>query len=196
NRQPMMNQMTGVSNMNLPLRPNVPNQGTINAQMLAQRQRELLSNHLRQRQRSMSMRPQGLNVPSNMAAGTMGSSQIAHGNPTHFPYTPNYGISQQPDSGFGGAATPQSPLVSPRMGHAQSPMMQQGNATFQSSPEMNGWTQGNMNANSMYTQQASSGVYNSNGMSMNVTMTPNTNSMSNMAQMGTEQTPEVSREPL
>lgn len=26
NRQPMMNQMTGVSNMNLPLRPNVPNQ--------------------------------------------------------------------------------------------------------------------------------------------------------------------------
>lgn len=57
------------------------------------------------------------------------------------------GITQQPDGGFGGAATPQSPLVSPRMGHAQSPMMQQGNATFQSSPEMNGWTQGNMNAN-------------------------------------------------
>lgn len=66
-------------------------QGTINAQMLAQRQRELLSNHLRQRQRSMGMRPQGLNVPSNMAAGTMGGAQIAHANPTHFPYAPNYG---------------------------------------------------------------------------------------------------------
>lgn len=121
--------------MNLPLRPNVPNQvctnqvteaemrelektvtycktlqfkrfvfffflffpllsqGTINAQMLAQRQREMLSNHLRQRQRSMSMRPQGLNVPSNMAAGAMGGAQIAHANPTHFPYTANYGTS-------------------------------------------------------------------------------------------------------
>lgn len=55
------------------------------------------------------------------------------------------GITQQPDGGFGGAATPQSPLVSPRMGHAQSPLMQQGNATFQSTPEINGWTQGNMN---------------------------------------------------
>lgn len=57
------------------------------------------------------------------------------------------GMSQQPDGGFGGATTPQSPLMSPRMGHAQSPMMQQGNAPFQSSPDMNGWTQGNMNTN-------------------------------------------------
>lgn len=59
------------------------------------------------------------------------------------------GMSQQSDGGFGGAATPQSPLMSPRLGHAQSPMMQQaqGNTSFQSSPDMNGWTQGNMNAN-------------------------------------------------
>ncbi len=59
------------------------------------------------------------------------------------------GMSQQSDGGFGGAATPQSPLLSPRMGHAQSPMLQQaqGNTSFQSSPEMNGWTQGSINAN-------------------------------------------------
>ncbi|KAK7123871.1 hypothetical protein R3I93_022093 [Phoxinus phoxinus] len=283
NRQPMMNQMTGVSNMNLPLRPNVPNQGTINAQMLAQRQREMLSNHLRQRQldqqrqqqqqqqqqqqRSMVMRAQGLNLPPNMAAagmpGTMSNPRIPQANPQQFPYPPNYGtglaspppstspfspgspnlpapqllshsamhgsqmslanqgmlgslsgqfgavmspqmqhsafqfpssgMSQQSDGGFGGAATPQSPLMSPRMGHAQSPMMQQaqGNTSFQSSPEMNGWTQGNMNANSMFTQQsppqfgqqANNNMYNGNGMNLNVPMATNS---SNMGQMGNQ----------
>ncbi|XP_077100584.1 nuclear receptor coactivator 2 isoform X2 [Siphateles boraxobius] len=282
NRQPMMNQMPGVSNMNLPLRPNVPNQGTINAQMLAQRQRELLSNHLRQRQldqqrqqqqqqqqqqRSMVMRAQGLNLPPNMASagmpGTMSNPRIPQANPQQFPYPPNYGtglaspppstspfspsspnlpapqllshsamhgsqmslanqgmlgslsgqfgavmspqmqhsafqfpssgMSQQSDGGFGGAATPQSPLMSPRMGHAQSPMMQQaqGNTSFQSSAEMNGWTQGNMNANSMFTQQsppqfgqqANNNMYNGNGMNLNVPMATNS---SNMGQMGNQ----------
>ncbi|XP_056594913.1 nuclear receptor coactivator 2 isoform X3 [Triplophysa dalaica] len=289
NRQPIMNQMTGVSNMNLPLRPNVPNQGTINAQMLAQRQRELLSNHLRQRQmghqldqqrqqqqqqqqqqRSMAMRAQGLSMPPNMAAaaaagmpGAMNNPRIPQANPQQFPYPPNYGtglaspppstspfspgspnlpapqllthsamhgsqmslanqgmlgslsgqfgavmspqmqhsafqfpssgMSQQSDGGFGGAATPQSPLMSPRLGHAQSPMMQQaqGNTSFQSSPDMNGWTQGNMNANSMFTQQsppqfpqqANNNMYNGNGMNLNVSMGTNS---SNMGQMGNQ----------
>ncbi|XP_073719859.1 nuclear receptor coactivator 2 isoform X3 [Misgurnus anguillicaudatus] len=216
NRQPVMNQMTGVSNMNLPLRPNVPNQGTINAQMLAQRQRELLSNHLRQhhqrqldqqrqqqqqqQQRSMAMRAQGLNMPPNMAAaaaagmpGAMNNPRIPQANPQQFPYPPNYGMSQQSDGGFGGAATPQSPIMSPRMGHAQSPMMQQaqGNTSFQSSPDMNGWTQGNMNANSMFpqqsppqfSQQASNNMYNGNSMNLNVPMATNS---SNMGQMGNQ----------
>uniref|UniRef100_A0AAR2IPX7 Nuclear receptor coactivator 2 n=1 Tax=Pygocentrus nattereri TaxID=42514 RepID=A0AAR2IPX7_PYGNA len=199
NRQPMMNQMSGVSNMNLPLRPNVPNQGTINAQMLAQRQRELLSNHLRQRQldqqRLMAMRTPGLNMPPNLPAGAAGlpgalsNPRIPQSSGQQFPYTPSYGMSQQPDGGFGGAATPQSPLMSPRMGHAQSPMMQQapGNATFQSSPDMNGWTQGNMNTNSMFPQQSppqfaqQSNGYNGSGMNLNVSMAPNSSSMNNMA---------------
>ncbi|KAI4880460.1 hypothetical protein NFI96_011289 [Prochilodus magdalenae] len=300
NRQPMMNQMSGVSNMNLPLRPNVPNQGTINAQMLAQRQREMLSNHLRQRQldqqrlqhhqqqqqqhpqqqRSMAMRTPGLSMPPNLPAGAGGlpgalnNPRLPQSSGQQFPYTPSYGtglaspppstspfspaspnlpasqllphaplhgsqmtlanqgilgsvggqfgpvmspqmqhsafqfpspgMTQQPDGGFGGAATPQSPLMSPRMGHAQSPMMQQapGNATFQTSPDMNGWTQGNMNANSMYPQQSppqfgqqsNGGVFNGSGMNMNVSMAPNSgtmnsmapnsNSMSSMGQMG------------
>uniref|UniRef100_Q98TW1-2 Isoform E20b of Nuclear receptor coactivator 2 n=1 Tax=Danio rerio TaxID=7955 RepID=Q98TW1-2 len=213
NRQPMMNQMGGVSNMNLPLRPNVPNQGTINAQMLAQRQRELLSNHLRQRQldqqrqqqqqqqqqRSLAMRAQGLTMPPNMAAaaagmpGAMSNPRIPQANLQQFPYPPNYGMSQQSDGGFGGAATPQSPLMSPRMGHAQSPMMQQaqGNSSFQSSPDMNGWPQGNINTNSMFTQQsppqfsqqANNNMYNGNGMNLNVSMAANS---SNMGQMGNQ----------
>lgn len=59
------------------------------------------------------------------------------------------GMNQSADGGFGGPGTPQSPLLSPRMAHAQSPMMQQGQggAAFQGSPEMNGWTQGGMGGN-------------------------------------------------
>lgn len=209
NRQPMMTQMSSVSNVNLPLRASAPNQGTINAQMLAQRQRELLSNHLRQRQqqqqqvqqvqqqRSMAMRAQGLNLPPNMATGGMSNPRIPQANPQQFPYPPSYGMSQQADGGFGGPSTPQSPLLSPRMAHTQSPMMQQGqgNAAFQGSPDMNGWPQGNMGGNSMFsqqqaspqfTQQNNSNMYNGNGMNLNnVSMATNmaTSSMSSMGQM-------------
>uniref|UniRef100_A0A665W136 Nuclear receptor coactivator 2 n=1 Tax=Echeneis naucrates TaxID=173247 RepID=A0A665W136_ECHNA len=211
NRQPMMTQMSSVSNVNLPLRANAPNQGTINAQMLAQRQRELLSNHLRQRQqqqqvqqaqqvqqqRSMAMRGPGLNLPPNMATGGMSNPRIPQANPQQFPYPPSYGMSQQADGGFGGPSTPQSPLLSPRMAHTQSPMMQQGqgNTAFQGSPDMNGWPQGNMGGNSMFsqqqaspqfTQQNNSNMYNGNGMNLNnVSMATNmaTSSMSSMGQM-------------
>uniref|UniRef100_A0A673A506 Nuclear receptor coactivator 2 n=1 Tax=Sphaeramia orbicularis TaxID=375764 RepID=A0A673A506_9TELE len=209
NRQPMMSQMSSVSNVNLPLRASAPNQGTINAQMLAQRQRELLSNHLRQRQqqqqvqqaqqvqqqRSMAMRAQGLNLPPNMGAGGMSNPRIPQANPQQFPYPPSYGMSQQADGGFGGPGTPQSPLLSPRMTHTQSPMMQQGqgNTAFQGSPDMNGWPQGNMGGNSMFSQQQASpqftqqnngNMYNGNGMNLNnVSMATNmaTSSMGQMA---------------
>ncbi|XP_026217460.1 nuclear receptor coactivator 2 isoform X3 [Anabas testudineus] len=211
NRQPMMTQMSGVSNVNLPLRANAPNQGTINAQMLAQRQRELLSNHLRQRQqqqqvqqaqqvqqqRGMTMRGPALNLPPNMAAGGMSNPRIPQANPQQFPYPPSYGMSQQADAGFGGPGTPQSPLLSPRMAHTQSSMIQQGqgNTAFQGSPDMNGWPQGNMGGNSMFsqqqpspqfTQQNNSNMYNGNGMNLNsVSMATNmaTSSMSSMGQM-------------
>ncbi|RXM36587.1 Nuclear receptor coactivator 2 [Acipenser ruthenus] len=253
-------------------------QGTINAQMLAQRQRELLSQHLRQRQleqqrqqqqRTMMMRAQGLNIPPSMAAaapggmpGTMSNPRIPQANPQQFPFPPNYGtglkspppstspfspvspshpgsqllslsslhgsqmslanqgmmgnmggqfgpvmspqmqhnafqfpssgMNQQADAGFGGAAAPQSTLMSPRMSHTQSPMMQQpqANATFQSSSEMNGWPQGNMSGNSMFSQQSSpqfgqqsnASMYNNN-MNINVSLATNSSSMNNMNQM-------------
>ncbi|XP_010785487.1 nuclear receptor coactivator 2 [Notothenia coriiceps] len=76
---------------------NMADQGTLNAQMLAQRQREYLSNHLRQRQqqqvvqqqRAMMMRTQG--VPSGGSAPTpmpMGGTnpRLPQGNPQQFPY--------------------------------------------------------------------------------------------------------------
>ncbi|XP_068582220.1 nuclear receptor coactivator 2-like isoform X2 [Cebidichthys violaceus] len=303
NRQPMVNQMSGVSNMNLPLRANVPNQGTLNAQMLAQRQREYLSNHLRQRQqqqqqqqhvhqqRAMMMRTQGIGMPpSGGAAPTpmpVGGTnpRLPQGNPQQFPYpassygtglpsppppphpgssspfssplSPGHhlasqgmmgnvggqyggvmsppsqhsayqfsssGMSQQqqhqqhqdPVSGFPcGAATPQSPLLSPRMGQGQSPMLQQQNQgqpqtqpqgptqrgapAYQPSP---GWPQpANISAGgsvypqqsqSQYSTQANGGMYNSNG-SMNLGVMGNSGgNMSHMSgQMGSMNTEQV-----
>ncbi|XP_036596547.1 nuclear receptor coactivator 2 isoform X4 [Trichosurus vulpecula] len=181
-------------------------QGPINAQMLAQRQREILNQHLRQRQmhqqqqvqqRTLMMRGQGLNMtPSMVASGgipaTMSNPRIPQANAQQFPFPPNYGISQQPDPGFTGATTPQSPLMSPRMAHTQSPMIQQSqaNPAYQSSSEMNGWAQGNMGGNSMFSQQspphfgqqANTSMYNNN-MNISVSMATNTSGMNNMNQM-------------
>ncbi|XP_064123872.1 nuclear receptor coactivator 2 isoform X3 [Loxodonta africana] len=206
NRQPLMNQISNVSNVNLTLRPGVPTQGPINAQMLAQRQREILNQHLRQRQmhqqqqvqqRTLMMRGQGLNMtPSMVASGgipaTMSNPRIPQANAQQFPFPPNYGISQQPDPGFTGATTPQSPLMSPRMAHTQSPMIQQSpaNPGYQASSDMNGWAQGNMGGNSMFSQQspphfgqqANTSMYNNN-MNINVSLATNTSGMNNMNQM-------------
>lgn len=302
NRQPMVNQMGGVSNMNLPLRSNVPNQGTLNSEMMAQRQREYLTNHLRQRQqqqqhmqqqRAMMMRTQGINMPPNMPTGgaaptpmPMGGTnpRLPQGSPQQFPYSassygtglpspphpsssspfssphspshhlasqgmmgnvggqyrgvmspPSHhspfhfssaGMSQQqqqqqqhqdPVSCFPcGATTPQSPLLSPRMGQGQSPMLQQnqgppqtqhqgpnqgGPPSYQPSADLNGWPQpANItSSNSVYPQQSQShystqpggGMYSgNNNMNLamgNNSMNPMSGQMSSMASMNTEQ---------
>lgn len=204
NRQPLMNQISSVSNVNLTLRPGVPTQAPINAQMLAQRQREILNQHLRQRQmqqqvqqRTLMMRGQGLNVTPSMVApaglpAAMSNPRIPQANAQQFPFPPNYGISQQPDPGFTGATTPQSPLMSPRMAHTQSPMMQQSqaNPAYQPTSDMNGWAQGSMGGNSMFSQQspphfgqqANTSMY-SNNMNISVSMATNTGGLSSMNQM-------------
>ncbi|XP_056378076.1 nuclear receptor coactivator 2 isoform X1 [Hyla sarda] len=281
NRQPIMNPMNNVSNMNMSIRQGVPaqmrEQAPINAQMLAQRQREILSQHLRQRQlqqqqqqqqvqhRAMMMRGQGLSMPPNMVAsaamsGSISSPRIPQANAQQFPFPPNYGtgipspppftspfspvppspgsqslshsslhgsqmnlanqgimgsmggqygpvlnppiqhnafqfassgMSQQSDPGFTGATTPQSPIMSPRMAHTQSPMMQQSqaNPAYQSA-DMNGWAQTNNGGNSMYSQpspphfgqQSGAGMYNTN-MNISVSMATNGNGMNSMNQM-------------
>ncbi|XP_069813603.1 nuclear receptor coactivator 2 isoform X2 [Dendropsophus ebraccatus] len=210
NRQPLMNPMNNVSNMNMSMRPGVPaqmrEQGPINAQMMAQRQREILSQHLRQRQlqqqqqqvqhRAMMMRGQGLSMPPNMVtsaamSGSISSPRIPQANAQQFPFPPNYGMSQQSDPGFTGATTPQSPIMSPRMAHSQSPMMQQSqaNPAYQSA-DMNGWAQTNNGGNSMFSQpspphfaqQTGAGMYNTN-MNINVSMATNGNGMNSMNQM-------------
>uniref|UniRef100_H0X8L6 Nuclear receptor coactivator 2 n=2 Tax=Otolemur garnettii TaxID=30611 RepID=H0X8L6_OTOGA len=224
NRQPLMNQISNVSNVNLTLRPGVPTQvrkqtryAPINAQMLAQRQREILNQHLRQRQmhqqqqvqqRTLMMRGQGLNMTPSMVApsgipATMNNPRMPQANAQQFPFPPNYGISQQPDPGFTGATTPQSPLMSPRMAHTQSPMMQQSQATpaYQAPSDMNGWAQGNMGGNSMFSQQspphfgqqANTSMYsmsNMNQMTGQISMTSVTSvPTSGLSSMGPEQEP-------
>uniref|UniRef100_A0A3B5MY04 DUF1518 domain-containing protein n=1 Tax=Xiphophorus couchianus TaxID=32473 RepID=A0A3B5MY04_9TELE len=221
NRQPVMNQMGGVGNMNLPLRSNVSTQGPVNAHMLAQRQREYLSNHLRQRQqqqqqqhhahqqRAMMMRTQGINLPPNMPSGgaapspmPMGgaNTRVPQGSMQRFPYPASgYGMSQQqhqdPASCFPcGAGTPQSPLLSPRMVQGQSPMLQQNQGqTYQTSADLNGWSQpANIpTSNSVYSQQSqsqystqSSGMYSSSNMNLGVTMASSSNMNSVAGQMG------------
>ncbi|XP_069587553.1 nuclear receptor coactivator 2 isoform X2 [Ranitomeya imitator] len=212
NRQPLMNPMNNVSTMSMSMRPGVPaqmrEQGPINAQMMAQRQREILSQHLRQRQlqqqqqqqqvqhRAMMMRGQGLSMPPNMVAsaamsGSISSPRIPQANAQQFPFPPNYGMSQQSDPGFTGATTPQSPIMSPRMAHSQSPMMQQSqaNPAYQSA-DLNGWAQTNNGGSSMFSQpspphfsqQAGAGMYNTN-MNINVSMASNGNVMNSMNQM-------------
>ncbi|XP_012708280.2 nuclear receptor coactivator 2 isoform X1 [Fundulus heteroclitus] len=289
NRQPVMNQMGGVANMNLPLRSNVPTQGAVSAQMLAQRQREYLNNHLRQRQqqqqqqqhhaqqqRAMMMRAQGISLPPNMPSGgaaptpmPMGGAnpRMPQGNMQRFPYpassygtglpspppppphpgssspfssplSPSHlltsqgmmgnvggqysGVMSPPSqhsafqfntSGMGqqqqhqdpvscfpcGAGTPQSPLLSPRMGQGQSPMLQQsqgqtqtqtqapsqgGPPSYQSSADLNGWSQpANIStSNSAYPQQSQSQYSTQSGAGMYSSSSSSMNSVS--AQMG------------
>lgn len=88
-----------------------PFQAPINAQMLAQRQREILNQHLRQRQmhhqqqqvqqRTLMMRGQGLNLTPSVVApsgvpATMSNPRIPQANAQQFPFPPNYGMGPRP----------------------------------------------------------------------------------------------------
>ncbi len=121
-------------------------QGTLNAQMLAQRQREYLNNHLRQRQqqqqqhvhqqRAMMMRTQGINMPPNMPSGgaaptpmPMGGTnpRLPQGNPQQFPYpASSYGTglpSPPPPPPHPGSSSPFSSPLSPSHHLASQGMM-------------------------------------------------------------------------
>jgi hypothetical protein len=120
-RCPLTNQIGSVSNVNLTLGPGAPTRAPINSQMLAQRQTEILNQHLQQRpmhhnsrysSELLTMRGQGLNMTPSMAAPA--GLPAAMRNPQ---------ISQEPDPRFPGAMTPRNPLMSLLMVHTQSPMM-------------------------------------------------------------------------
>lgn len=122
---------------------------------------------------------------------------------------------QDPVSGFPcGAATPQSPLLSPRMGQGQSPMLQQNQAQpqgpnqgappgYQASTDHNGWPQAaNIStSNSVYPQQSQSqystqpngGMYSSNNNMNLAVMASNGGNMNQMSgQMSSMNTEQVS----
>ncbi|KAJ1076009.1 hypothetical protein K5549_008863 [Capra hircus] len=99
-------------------------QAPINAQMLAQRQREILNQHLRQRQmhhqqqqvqqRTLMMRGQGLNMTPSVVApsgvpATMSNPRLPQANAQQFPFPPNYGMGPRPPPPFTSPFFPGSP---------------------------------------------------------------------------------------
>ncbi|NWW37669.1 NCOA3 protein, partial [Panurus biarmicus] len=161
----MENPVSGTNSVMRPvMQPQVGSQqqGFLNAQMVAQRNRELISHHFRQQRMAMMMQqqqqPQAFSPPPNVtASGSMDSAltgpPMAQVPSQQFPYPPNYGISQQPDPAFSGVSSPPNP-VSSRIGPSQNPMLQhpQSAAMYQSS-EMKGWPSGSMSRNSSFPQQ-------------------------------------------
>ncbi|KAK2529327.1 nuclear receptor coactivator 3 isoform X1 [Columba livia] len=140
-------------------------QGFLNAQMVAQRNRELISHHFRQQRMAMMMQqqqqPQAFSPPPNVtASGSMDSAlagpPMAQVPAQQFPYPPNYGLSQQPDPAYSRVPSPPNPMITSRMGPAQNPMMQHPQAApMYPSPEMKGWPSGSMARSSFPQQQFS-----------------------------------------
>ncbi|NWZ37586.1 NCOA3 protein, partial [Brachypodius atriceps] len=138
-------------------------QGFLNAQMVAQRNRELISHHFRQQRMAMMMQqqqqPQAFSPPPNVtSSGSMDSAltgpPMAQVPSQQFPYPPNYGISQQPDPAFSRVSSPPNPMISSRIGPCQNPMLQHPqSATMYQSSEMKVWPSGGMPRNSSFSQQ-------------------------------------------
>ncbi|NXA34190.1 NCOA3 protein, partial [Eudromia elegans] len=138
-------------------------QGFLNAQMVAQRNRELISHHFRQQRMAMMMQqqqqPQAFSPPPNVTAsgsmdGALTGPPMAQVPPQQFPYPPNYGLSQQPDPAFSRVSSPPNPMMSSRIGASQNPMMQHPQtAAMYQSPEMKGWPSGSMARSSSFPQQ-------------------------------------------
>ncbi|XP_061846169.1 nuclear receptor coactivator 1 isoform X1 [Colius striatus] len=104
NRQAILNQFAASSpvgiNMRAGMQQQITPQPPLNAQMLAQRQRELYSQQHRQRQlmqqRAILMRQQsfGNNLPPSAGLPVqIGAARLPQAPPQQFPYPPNYGTS-------------------------------------------------------------------------------------------------------
>ncbi|MGH0183883.1 UNVERIFIED_CONTAM: hypothetical protein FKN15_013206 [Acipenser sinensis] len=179
--------------------------GFLNAQMMAQRNREILNHQLRRQRMMMLMQQQqqqqqqqvagGFSPPPNVTAPggmdtPMGGPPMSQAPPQQFSYPANYvGMTQQGDPSFvrSAAASPPNPMMSARLGSPQTPMMQQHpqSAPMYQTADMKGWPQGSMARNSSYPQQqfAQQGNPGScNSMMMNGAM-PLNGSGAHMAQM-------------
>lgn len=144
------------------MRPMMQSQSFLNAQMVAQRSRELLSHHFRQQRVAMMMQqpqPQAFSPPPNVTAspsmdGVLAGPAMPQAPPQQFPYAPNYGMGQQPDPTFGRVSSPPNAMMSSRMAPSQNPMMQHPQTTPMYQPsEMKGWPSGNLARNSSFPQQ-------------------------------------------
>ncbi|XP_051913041.1 nuclear receptor coactivator 3-like [Hippocampus zosterae] len=142
-------------------------QGFLNAQMMAQRSREMVTMQMRRQRMMMLMQQQqqaaagGFSPPPNVTApGGMDNSvagpNMGQPGPQQFGYGGNYGMNQQGDPSFGPpvANSPPNAMMTGRLG-PQSAMMQQhqqGGPMYQGT-EMKGWSQGGVGRNSSYPPQ-------------------------------------------
>ncbi|XP_047626884.1 nuclear receptor coactivator 3 isoform X5 [Phacochoerus africanus] len=158
----------GAAVMRPMMQPQVSSQqGFLNAQMVAQRSRELLSHHFRQQRVAMMMQQQqqqqqqtqAFSPPPNVTAspsmdGVLAGPSMPQAPPQQFPYPPNYGMGQQPDPAFGRVSSPSNAMMSSRMGPSQNPMMQHPQtAPLYQSSDMKGWPSGTLARNSSFPQQ-------------------------------------------
>lgn len=171
----------------------------VNAQMMAQRSREMVSLQMKKQRMMMIMQQQqaaaagGFSPPPNVTApggmeGPMGGPNMGQPGPQQFGYGGNYGMGQQPDASFGPNGSPPNAMMGGRMG-PQNPMLQQhqqGGHMYQGQ-DMKGWAQGGMGRNSSYPQQqfgqhAGPGQQHYGGMMMNGAMP--SGGAGHMGQMG------------
>ncbi|XP_063153172.1 nuclear receptor coactivator 3 isoform X2 [Candoia aspera] len=139
-------------------------QGFLNAQMVAQRNRELISHHIRQQRMALMMQqqqqqPPAFSPPPNVTAsgsidGAITGSLMAPVPPQQFPYSANYGMSQQPDPAFSRVSSPPHAMMAQRVGPSQNSIMPHPQASpMYSTPEMKGWPSGNISRSSSFPQQ-------------------------------------------
>ncbi|CAJ0936087.1 unnamed protein product [Ranitomeya imitator] len=176
-------------------------QGFLNAQMVAQRNRELINHQIRQQRMAMIIQQQGqsqgFSPPPNVTTtggmeNALSGPPMPQAPPQQFPYPPSYGMNQQADPTFGRVSSPPNHMMASRMAPSQNPHSQ--STQLYQSPDMKGWPSGTMarpgSFPQQYGHQASPGTYNmmhmnSNGSHMSQ-MQMNTLPMSGMP-MGPDQ---------
>ncbi|KAM4692593.1 nuclear receptor coactivator 3 [Rhinophrynus dorsalis] len=141
--------------------PVASQQGFLNAQMVAQRNRELISHHIRQQRMAMMMQhqqgqPQAFSPPPNVTASASMDNPLAgppmpQAPPQQFSYPPNYGINQQADPTFGRVSSPPNAMMPSRMAPTQNPHPQP--TQMYQPPDIKGWPSGNMVRPSSFPQQ-------------------------------------------
>uniref|UniRef100_A0A3B5LWA6 Nuclear receptor coactivator 3 n=1 Tax=Xiphophorus couchianus TaxID=32473 RepID=A0A3B5LWA6_9TELE len=179
-------------------------QGFLNAQMMVQRNRDVVNLHMRRQRMMMLMQQQqqqaaaaaaaaagGFSPPPNVTApggmdNPMGGPNMGQPGPQQFGYGGSYGVTQQGDPSFGpSGGSPPNAMMPGRMG-PQNPMMQQHSQGGPMYPgaDMKGWSQGGMGRNrydQQFGQQGNPGQY--GGMMMNGGM-PASGGGGHMGQMG------------
>ncbi|XP_071966644.1 nuclear receptor coactivator 3 isoform X2 [Engystomops pustulosus] len=169
----------GTGGMRPVMQTPVASQGFLNAQMVSQRNREIISHQLRQQRMALIIQQQqgqsqGFNPPPNVTATasmetTLGGRGMPQASSQQFSYPPSYGLNQQPDPTFTRVSSPPSSMMASRMAPSQNPHSQ--STQMYQSTDMKVWPSGNIARPSSFSQQyghqANPGTYNMMHMNSN-----------------------------